>query len=184
MEFLALRRLETEEVAGVLEDRETRCETLAVCLAQIKQWSDRNPEHVPIFVMLEEKEIDTDAAAYDDALDRTLLSIWPRERLITPASVKGSAPTLREAITTHGWPMLDAARGKIGVFLTAMSAERKGIPRRRARRPSDRVGRRARRRGARDRRSGERRGDVERRRSPRIPGADAGRRGDERGLGR
>jgi hypothetical protein len=106
-------------------DRRTRCATLGECLTQIKAWSDRHPSHVPIFVMLEEKEIEADASAYYRELDRTILSIWPRERLVTPALVRGSATTLRDAITTRGWPMLDDARGKIGLFLTAMSGERK-----------------------------------------------------------
>jgi hypothetical protein len=107
-------------------DRETRCAKLGDCLRDIKAWSDRHPEHVPIFVMLEEKDIDAaDAGAYYDALDREMLAVWPRERLLTPSLVRGGAATLRDGITQHGWPRLDDARGKILFFLTAMSSERK-----------------------------------------------------------
>lgn len=114
-------------------DRGTRCATLGACLGDIKRWSDSHRDHVPIFVMIEEKEIGVDAATHYDALDREILAVWPRERLLTPAAVRGGAATLREAIETKGWPMLDDARGKIGVFLTAMSAERKAAFRTRER---------------------------------------------------
>jgi hypothetical protein len=106
-------------------DRETRCATLAECLGDIKGWSDRHPNHVPIFVMLEEKDIGADAAAYYDALDREVLAVWPRERLVTPSLVRGAAPSLREGVAQQGWPTLDDSRGKILLFLTAMNDERK-----------------------------------------------------------
>jgi len=47
-----------------------------------------------------------------DKLETELLSVWPMERLVSPDLVRGDASTVREAITTVGWPTLDAVRGK------------------------------------------------------------------------
>jgi hypothetical protein len=53
-----------------------------------------------------------DAAALD-ALDAELRSAIPAKQLLTPDDVRGSHATLREAITTDGWPTLREARGKV-----------------------------------------------------------------------
>ena len=44
---------------------------------------------------------------------------WPRDKTITPDDVKGDATTLREAVTTSGWPLLDDSRGKAMFILLA-----------------------------------------------------------------
>lgn len=36
-------------------DYETHCKTLGSCLGVIKEWSDNNPEHIPIILRLELK---------------------------------------------------------------------------------------------------------------------------------
>lgn len=102
-------------------DDQTVCGTLAACLTIIKTWSDAHPLHQPLFIQIEPKESSlnqtVDFAAYADALDTTVLSVWPRERIITPADVQGSASTLSAAVTTTGWPTLGSARGKILVYV-------------------------------------------------------------------
>ncbi len=99
------------------------CPTFIACLTEIKAWSDANPSHVPILIMMNAKDapIDNpeavvplpfDAAAYD-ALDAEALSVFGRQRIITPDDVRGDRPTLRQAVLDGGWPTLDAARGKV-----------------------------------------------------------------------
>ena len=44
---------------------------------------------------------------------------WPRDKTITPDDVKGDAASLREAVTTNGWPLLDDSRGKAMFILLA-----------------------------------------------------------------
>jgi hypothetical protein len=97
-------------------DDQTVCREFTECLRTLKAWSDTHEGHHVLFVQIEPKEPSlnqvVDFAAYADAMDRDLLSVWPRDRLVTPADVQGDAPTLRDAVTTHGWPTLGETRGK------------------------------------------------------------------------
>jgi hypothetical protein len=43
-------------------DFETHCLTFTACLTSLKEWSDNNPDHVPITVMVEAKEEPVDNA--------------------------------------------------------------------------------------------------------------------------
>src|SRR6185312_5695654 len=60
-----------------------------------------------------------DAAAFD-ALDAEIRSVLDPKDLVTPDDVQGTAPTLRDAVTTRGWPTLATARGK---FILALDEE-------------------------------------------------------------
>lgn len=100
-------------------DEQTTCRKFVDCLATLKRWSDRFPAHHPLFVMIEPKDAppaDT-AEDYFALMEGAILSVWPRERIVTPDSVKGDAATLREAVTTRGWPALGEVRGKILFFV-------------------------------------------------------------------
>ena len=96
--------------------------TLVEGLQQVRAWSERHPRHFPIFILLELKEDQPDPALTRpvpfgelelDALEAEILSVLPREKILTPDDVRGGAPTLPEALRQHGWPNLKAARGKI-----------------------------------------------------------------------
>lgn len=103
-------------------DAASSCERLVTCLAQIRDWSNAHPDHAPIMLMFNAKE-DADlehnkpAMRFDDkafdALDREILSVIPRGKLILPDDVQGRYPTLRDAVLAGNWPTLSAARGKI-----------------------------------------------------------------------
>lgn len=95
-------------------DPGTTCATLVDCLMALRAWSDAHPMHHFLYVMLEFKSpFDAaDAAALFDTLDEQLLSVLPRERLVVPDDVQGTAATLRDGLAAGGWPTLDAARGK------------------------------------------------------------------------
>lgn len=98
-------------------DDGTTCQHFLDCLGQLKAWSDAHPGHHLLFVQIEPKEPSlnqtVDFAAYSDAMDAEILSVWPRDRVVTPADVQGSAATLRDGVTTTGWPTLGATRGKV-----------------------------------------------------------------------
>ncbi|MBI2824074.1 MAG: hypothetical protein HYX69_05195 [Planctomycetia bacterium] len=104
----------------VLDDG-TTCRKLADALATIRAWSDKHGRHVPISVLFElktegprlDKRIREVDAAGLDALDELIRSVFPAERLITPDLVRGNASTLREAVTTTGWPALSDCRGRV-----------------------------------------------------------------------
>ena len=108
-------------------DWRTQCATLQECLGQIRGWSDAHPGHLPIVINLELKAdglpdplIGTPILPFDgpmlDVVDAELRAAVG-DRLITPDDVRGSAPDLRTAITTTGWPTVAASRGKILFFM-------------------------------------------------------------------
>lgn len=120
-------------------DYRSNCLTFVVCLEQVKAWSDANPDHVPILLMINTKSsgiswegavkvVPWDRAAFD-LMDEEILSVFPRERIITPDEVRGDHATLREGVVNGGWPQLEAARGRVifgidnGPETTAMYAE-------------------------------------------------------------
>jgi hypothetical protein len=112
-------------VHHVPPDVGTTCDALSTCLGILKTWSDANPRHAPLVVLLEQKdELDTTKiSGHYDEVDAMLLSVWPRERIVTPDEVRGQHATLREAVTTDGWPTLGKVRGRILFAFIGDSAE-------------------------------------------------------------
>ncbi len=104
-------------------DFDTTCLTFVACLEQVKAWSDANPNHLPILILVEAKDSDFfvpilptvvkfDSALYRD-LDAEILSVFPEDRIILPDDVRHTSPTLEHAILTKGWPTLGKLRGKV-----------------------------------------------------------------------
>jgi hypothetical protein len=105
-------------------DYASTCLTFVDCLTQMKAWSDANPSHVPIAVLVEFKDDELDfpgftftspekfTAANIGSVDDEIRSVMSAEDLITPDDVRGSHATLDEAVTTDGWPTLGQSRGK------------------------------------------------------------------------
>lgn len=107
-------------------DNKTTCKTLHACLLTAKSWSDANPRHVPIMVMIEPKT-DLTTIGVDDGLallEAAILEVLPEGRIVTPADVQGDAPSLLEAVRQRGWPKLDDVRGRFVFMLLPSSAER------------------------------------------------------------
>lgn len=100
-------------------DKGTTCATLIECLTLVKDWSDKNLAHHPVFIQLETKDgtSESQAEAYFKSLEDDVLSVFPRERIVAPDDVRGSAASLREAVSGDGWPTLGAARGKVVFFI-------------------------------------------------------------------
>jgi hypothetical protein len=105
-------------------DYASTCLTFVDCLTQMKAWSDANPSHVPIAVLVELKDDELDfpgftftspekfTASNIGTVDDEIRSVMGPDDLITPDDVRGSHATLDEAVTTDGWPTLGASRGK------------------------------------------------------------------------
>ncbi|MCY2984176.1 MAG: phosphatidylinositol-specific phospholipase C1-like protein [Planctomycetota bacterium] len=103
-------------------DFATTVPTLKEALLQIRNWSESNPQHVPILVMIELKEDVTGPAGvkprtFDsdllNALDSEIRSIVPAVGMLTPDDVRGEFTTLLAAVLERGWPKLDDCRGKL-----------------------------------------------------------------------
>jgi len=100
-------------------DEKTTCRRFTDCLSAMKAWSDAFPAHHPIFVQIEPKDAFAPelADAYVQRFEAEILSVWPRERIVTPDLVKGSSASLREAVTGAGWPTLGEVRARILFFM-------------------------------------------------------------------
>lgn len=115
-------------------DQGSTCPLLTTCLQQIEDWSDDNPRHVPMTVLLELKDTDdlpfppapspmTPAALHD--LDTTIRTVLAEDDLVTPDFIRGvgraggadGAGTVYDnpnaAVTGFGWPRLDDVRGRV-----------------------------------------------------------------------
>ncbi len=118
-------------------DYRTTCVTLVACLRAIREWSQANPRHVPIMIMLEAKDgvpedpegigfvkpMPIDAASLRQ-LDDEIRSVFRESELITPDRVRGKHGTLSAAITADGWPLLRDARGRVLFALDNTDAHR------------------------------------------------------------
>lgn len=104
-------------------DARSSCTLFVTCLSEIRDWSEENPEHVPILILVNAKQavielpgsvdpLTFDAAAFD-ALDIEIRSVFAPDHLLTPDQVRGDSDTLRAAVLSRGWPSLEAARGKV-----------------------------------------------------------------------
>lgn len=102
-------------------DDESTCGPFADCLQVLLGWSEAHPGHHALFVMIEPKDDQLSPSTpfdlYADAVDEVILSVWPRDRIIAPGDVQGAHATLRDAVTTAGWPTIDATRDAIVFFL-------------------------------------------------------------------
>jgi len=96
--------------------------TLVEGLMQVRDWSAKHPGHVPVFILLELKEDApapelTQPLAFGEpelvALEAEILSVFPREKIITPDDVRGQETSLPEALRKRGWPALDSVRGMV-----------------------------------------------------------------------
>ncbi|GAA5123247.1 hypothetical protein JIN84_11145 [Luteolibacter yonseiensis] len=102
-------------------DFRTTVPTLRKALREMVTWSSANPKHEPLMVLLELKEQSFSPRIrphpFDDAqlkaLEEEILAEVPEKMILTPDRLRGDTPTLREAITTRGWPKLSEAAGKL-----------------------------------------------------------------------
>ncbi len=91
----------------------TTCDLFTDCLDQVHTWSQANPDHVPLGVLVEVKSPAQDlGAAGMDQIDDDIRSVFAEDQIITPDDVRGDAATLAEAVP-EGWPTLGESRGQV-----------------------------------------------------------------------
>jgi Phosphoinositide phospholipase C, Ca2+-dependent len=106
-------------------DYATTCVAFVACLQQVKAWSDANPRHAPLPIMLELKQSDRraveqggvvappwDVAALD-ALDAEIRSVFGPRDIVEPDDVRHGRLTLEDSVLRRGWPRLSEARGQV-----------------------------------------------------------------------
>ncbi|MFB1034604.1 MAG: Ca2+-dependent phosphoinositide-specific phospholipase C, partial [Sinobacterium sp.] len=105
-------------------DYETTCYTFTSCLRDVKGWSDSNPTHLPITILIQPQSSDNDIPAQFSAVGLTAAAVLPfdsvavelietevrsvftNEQLILPDDVRGDFDTLEMAALNQGWPLL------------------------------------------------------------------------------
>ncbi len=107
-------------------DQNSNCGNFRECLTVLRTWSDAHPCHHALMVIIEPKDqlIDTGVVHdklplddYWDQFDADILAAWPRTRVIAPDDLRGTHASLREAVTTTGWPTMAESRGKIVIVI-------------------------------------------------------------------
>ena len=101
--------------------------TFADCLQQLKAWSDKHPDHYPIYVTMNTKDEVIKAEGFTipekftpavfDRLDKELIDNLGRSYLITPDDIRGQYKTLESAVLAGHWPAMKEARGKFFFIL-------------------------------------------------------------------
>lgn len=92
----------------------------ADALSTLRAWSENNPDHSPVFILINAKDGNipgtqatlpfTSAAL--DSIDLEIRLHLGLEHLITPDLVRGSFKDLETAVLSHNWPSLNQAKGK------------------------------------------------------------------------
>jgi hypothetical protein len=111
---------------GDLNQR-SNCILFTECLKEIRTWSKAHKGHVPLFILIEDKQgrvsqlpgavtAEPWTGTTWDAMDAEIRSVFKEDEMITPDKVRGNAATLEEAVLAGKWPTLGEARGKV-VFL-------------------------------------------------------------------
>lgn len=107
--------------------------TFKDALTELKSWSDENPDHTPLFIMIEAKDsgfpifpnstkvLPFDKKAYD-ALDKEITDYLGIDKIITPKQIQGKYATLKEAVLNKNWPTLNDSKGKFVFLLLPGSA--------------------------------------------------------------
>ena len=131
LERPGLKVLHVQEV-----DYRSTCPTLVACLTQVREWSDANPRHLPITIQVEAKDgaipdpgfgfvvpLPWTAATFGE-LEAEIASVFPPDRVLTPAEVRGRFATLTQAVQAERWPRLDRVRGQVMFMLDDTGAKR------------------------------------------------------------
>lgn len=110
-------------------DYNTHNFTFVSAIQEIKNWSDKHPAHLPIFIYIEPKESSvadvltflpfTKVVPYTlesmDAIDNEIKSVFGNglDNVFSPDEMIGDYSTLEQAALAKNWPTLQAARGKV-----------------------------------------------------------------------
>lgn len=89
-------------------------------LQELKNWSNKNPQHTPIIVLINAKDSKVpktiDPLPFTtmalDSIDIEIKNVFAETQLIVPDMVRGDYDTLESAILEKGWPSLNAVKGR------------------------------------------------------------------------
>jgi hypothetical protein len=106
----------------------------ADALKALKKWSESNPDHSPIFILINAKDDNipgtrptlpfTSAAL--DSIDLEIRTNLGMDHLVTPDMVKGKYTDLETAVLAGNWPSLESVKGR---FLFVLDEKEEKIDR-------------------------------------------------------
>ena len=106
-----------------ITDSVTSCYDFAKALEEIALWSDNNPGHLPIYLLIEPKgevpsikNMKNFSLKYALEFDNVLRNVLG-DRLLTPEIAMGEYASLEDMREADGWPTLKDCAGKIIVLL-------------------------------------------------------------------
>jgi len=117
-------------------NQRSSCQTFVHCLQDIRGWSKAHPKHVPILLLIEDKQgrlsqlpgattAEPWTAETWNALDAEIRAVFGPDHLIAPEQVQEGHASLRDAAMAHAWPSLAQARGKVVFVLNDGDARAK-----------------------------------------------------------
>ena len=128
---------------AALWDDTSVCLCFSTCLEHLHSWSLAHPGHMPIFIQLEFKAewfADIVAAVHGVgwkeflALERDILHVLGRNRVVTPDDLRGTHDTVSGAVRdAGGWPMMEELANK---FIFCLDSDDSRIKNRYAERSS------------------------------------------------
>lgn len=104
-------------------DSPTHCYDFALALKEIKLWSDANPNHLPVTIIIEPKKVfipDKNMRYFSCAYANELgeqAKLTFGDTLITPADMMGNHSSLKEMREADGWMTLSETRGHVMLLL-------------------------------------------------------------------
>ncbi|MEO6802506.1 MAG: phosphatidylinositol-specific phospholipase C1-like protein [Granulicella sp.] len=107
-------------------NQRSSCPLFVECLHEIRDWSKEHPQHVPLFLLIENKSgpskipngvmAEPFTTADFDALDKEIRSVFHDDEMVLPDEVRGKYKTLEAGVLAGNWPTLAKSRGKV-IFL-------------------------------------------------------------------
>lgn len=121
---LRCRKGDFEVIHAPLADNSSTVPNFDLALEEVLLWSEHNPGHIPILILLELKGdwmfLDPALSDFGErelaALDRLIRETLDR-KLLTPGDITAPGETLNMAVREKGWPLLSETLGKIIVIL-------------------------------------------------------------------
>ena len=100
---------------------------LEACLNDVRRWSDDNPDHFPVTIILDKKQGFSDGGHGREPhdLDNLVNNVFG-SKLYTPSMLKqftGRGGSLRDAVAQSGWPTASSLSGKIVLVLNGTANE-------------------------------------------------------------
>ena len=105
-----------------LLDMTSTCYNFELALEEIRMWSDANPRHLPITIIIEPKEfflleygMRFFNLEYANVLDNLVSEVFG-DKLITPSEMMGEYDSFREMREADDWMTLEECAGRVAVF--------------------------------------------------------------------